>query len=257
MARNVSAGFTGGSPVGGLQAFKTTLTTRDNLDIVVDPAGTGRFIIAGDAQIQNQSDLRFADLDNSNWVAFQAPEVVSSNYTLTLPTTIASSAGLALISDSSGNLSWGVSGSVLTNNNTDSNTNFLVFTTQSSGGLTTSRVSTSGLTFQPSTGTFTATAIVESSSITLKENISPIENALEIVLKLEGVVYDRKDGSKKGEAGLIAEQVNEVLPNLVTKNSEGDPIGINYTKFSAYLIEAVKSLKQEIDALKGKKQWQY
>jgi hypothetical protein len=251
MARNVSAGFTGGSPVGGLQAFKTRLTTRDNLDIIVDPAGTGRFLIDGVTQIQNQNNLRFADLDNSNWVAFQSPAVVSSNYTLTLPTTIASSTGLALISDTSGNLSWGVSGSALTNNTTDSNTNFIVFTTQSSGGLTTSRVSTSGLTFQPSTGTFTATAIVESSSITLKENVKPIENALDTILKLDGVTYDRKDGSKQGEAGLIAEWVNETLPNLVTKDNLGNPIGINYTKFSAYLIEAVKSLKQEIDSLKG------
>jgi len=253
MARNVSAGFTGGSPVGGLQAFKTRLTTRDNLDIIVDPAGTGRFVIEGNAQIQNQGDLRFADFDSSNWIAFRSPSVVAANYTLTLPSTVASSGGLALISDTSGNLSWGVSGSVLSDNTTDTNTNYIVFTTQTSGGLTASRVSTTGLTFQPGTGTLTCTNFVESSSLTLKENINPIENALETILKLEGVIYDRKDGSKKGEAGLIAESVNDVLPNLVTKDVLGNPIGINYTKFSAYLIEAVKSLKQEIDALKGKK----
>jgi hypothetical protein len=253
MARKVSAGYSGGAPVGGLQAFKTTLTTRDDLDIIIDPAGTGRFLIASDAQIQNQGDLRFADLDNSNWVAFQAPSVIPANYTLTLPSAVASTSGLALISDTGGNLSWGISGSALTDNTTDSNINYVLFTTQTSGGLTASRVSTSGLSFQPSTGTLTCISFVESSSITLKENIKPIDNALDIILQLEGVTYDRKDGSKKGEAGLIAEWVDKTLPNLVTKDNRGTPLGINYTKFSAYLIEAVKSLKREIDELKGKK----
>lgn len=101
-------------------------------------------------------------------------------------------------------------------------------------------------------GTLTAASVVESSSITLKENVSPIGDGLSSVLSLNGVTYDRKDGSKKNEAGLIAEEVFEVLPNLVTINSEGNPEGINYTKITAYLIEAVKELKHELDTLKGK-----
>ena len=95
--------------------------------------------------------------------------------------------------------------------------------------------------------------ITETSSIALKENVMPIENALDSILQLVGVTYDRKDGSTKSEAGLIAEDVNRVLPNLVTKDSKGKPQGINYSKLSAYLIEAVKSLKSEIDSLKGNK----
>jgi hypothetical protein len=101
-------------------------------------------------------------------------------------------------------------------------------------------------------GTLTAASIVESSSITLKENVSPISSALNSVLSLEGVTYDRKDGTKKDEAGLIAEDVYKVLPNLVTINNDGNPEGINYTKLTAYLIEAVKELKEELDLLKGK-----
>jgi integrase/recombinase XerC len=72
-------------------------------------------------------------------------------------------------------------------------------------------------------------------------------------LSLNGVTYDRKDGSAKKEAGLIAEEVNQILPNLVTKDKEGNPEGINYTKLTAYLIEAVKELKNELDSLKGTK----
>lgn len=101
-------------------------------------------------------------------------------------------------------------------------------------------------------GTFQAQTITETSSITLKENISPIENALESISKLVGVVYDRKDGSSKNEAGLIAEEVNQVLPNLVSKDKSGNPEGVQYTKITAYLVEAVKSLKDELADIKSK-----
>lgn len=94
--------------------------------------------------------------------------------------------------------------------------------------------------------------ITETSSIALKENINPINGALDSILQLVGVTYDRKDGSVKNEVGLIAEDVNQVIPNLVTKDNEGKVVGINYSRLSAYLIEAVKGLKSEIDQLKGK-----
>ncbi len=97
----------------------------------------------------------------------------------------------------------------------------------------------------------TATTITEDSSITLKENINPIENALENILKLSGVTYDRID-TKEHEAGLIAEWVELVIPDLVTKDSSGKPIGIKYTKLTAYLIESIKELKQQVDSLKGR-----
>jgi hypothetical protein len=97
---------------------------------------------------------------------------------------------------------------------------------------------------------FVGGALTESSSATLKENITPIDGALDLILQLTGVIYDRRDGSRKNEAGLIAEEVNKVLPNLITLDDQGTPLGVQYTKLTAYLIEAVKSLKAEIDQLK-------
>jgi hypothetical protein len=97
---------------------------------------------------------------------------------------------------------------------------------------------------------FVGGALTESSSATLKENITPINGALDLILQLTGVIYDRQDGSRKNEAGLIAEEVNKVLPNLITLDDQGTPMGVQYTKLTAYLIEAVKSLKAEIDQLK-------
>jgi hypothetical protein len=101
-------------------------------------------------------------------------------------------------------------------------------------------------------GQLTAASIVETSSIVYKEDITPIDNALSAIMQLVGVTYARKD-THKYEAGLIAEEVDKVLPNLVSKNADGSPEGIQYTKLTAYLIEAVKSLKAEIDELKGNK----
>jgi hypothetical protein len=79
----------------------------------------------------------------------------------------------------------------------------------------------------------------------------PIDNALDIILQLCGVTYDRRDGSKKNEPGLIAERVAEVADNLVSRDENGNPVGIYYSKLTAYLVEAVKKLNDEINSLKG------
>jgi hypothetical protein len=118
--------------------------------------------------------------------------------------------------------------------------------------------STSGINFlrtdQSGTvsGTLTVTEIIETSSIALKENVRPIEHSFDILENLKGVIYDRKDGSRKDEPGLIAEDVNQYLPNLVS-TKDGIIEGISYTRLIAYLIEAVKELKTELEVLKSKK----
>tara|TARA_B100000073_G_scaffold165018_2_gene136616 strand:- start:578 stop:3832 length:3255 start_codon:yes stop_codon:yes gene_type:complete len=66
--------------------------------------------MTGNLTLNAQSDLRFADSDSSNWLAFQAPETVAANVTWTLPNADATVNGHALKSDGSGNLSWGTAG---------------------------------------------------------------------------------------------------------------------------------------------------
>jgi hypothetical protein len=101
-------------------------------------------------------------------------------------------------------------------------------------------------------GQMTATTVSETSSIAFKQNVMPLTNALDAILQLVGVTYDRKDGETKNEVGLIAEEVYKVAPNLVTLDADGNPYGLYYTKITAYLIESIKSLKQELDELKGR-----
>lgn len=99
----------------------------------------------------------------------------------------------------------------------------------------------------------TALEFVETSSITLKENLNPIDNALDKILNLQGYTYDRKDGSTKNEPGLIAEDVEKIIPALVSKDENGNTLGIKYTKLVAYLVESIKDLQSQINNLKEKK----
>ena len=152
MGRRQTAGSAGNSGVGGVQFLNTTLSAADNQDITIDPSGTGIFKIAGDAQLQAQGDLRWADSDSSNWVAFQGPATVSSNITWTLPATDGSSAQV-LTTNGSGTLSWSTAAVTISNETSDAALNYPTFTTTTSGTITSAKVTSSKFTFQPSTGT--------------------------------------------------------------------------------------------------------
>ena len=75
--------------------------------------------LTGDLTLNAQSDLRFADSDSSNWVAFQGPATIASNITWTLPATDAAVSGYALVSNGSGTLSWSAAGGGATGGGTD------------------------------------------------------------------------------------------------------------------------------------------
>ena len=93
--------------------------------------------------------------------------------------------------------------------------------------------------------------ITEESSIALKENIRPLEN-LNGIYSINAVKYDKIDGSQKDETGFIAEEVYKYIPELV-QLKDGKPEAVKYTKMTAYLLEAIKELKKEIEMLKRSK----
>ena len=253
MTRKVSGGLTGAPSVGALNIAPTAVVTAaTDQDITLSPTGTGMLMITANAQLNAQADLRWADADSSNWVAFQAPATITSNITWTLPAADGT-AGQFLSTNASGTLSWGSGSLSLTDQTASASTHYPLITTATSGAVTSANVTSTKFTFQPSTGTLTSTIFTESSSIALKENFDPIDNALEKILQLTAWIYDRKDGSQKREAGLVVEDVYPIIPNVVTLDDNGNPASINYSRFSAYLIEAVKSLKLEINELKGVK----
>jgi hypothetical protein len=94
--------------------------------------------------------------------------------------------------------------------------------------------------------------ITENSSIRYKENVETINNGLDKVLQMRGVTYDKKDSGVK-EIGVIAEEIYEVLPEVILKNEEGEVDSVSYGRITAVLIEAIKDLKKEIEELKANK----
>jgi len=102
-----------------------------------------------------QADLRFADSDSSNWVAFQAPATVASNVTWTLPNADAAVSGYALVSDSSGTLSWAAAGATTTSDTTTNAEEQLYFGDITSGAVTAVHHD-ADLTYNPSTGSLTS-----------------------------------------------------------------------------------------------------
>ena len=87
------------------------------------------------------------------------------------------------------------------------------------------------------------------SSRKIKENIITLSSQKDVVNKLEPVQYNKISNGKE-EIGLIAEDVHEVAPHLVTYDDDGNPAGVYYSKLSVLLLDVVKRQGQEIEELK-------
>ena len=106
-------------------------------------------------------------------------------------------------------------------------------------------------------GTFTASGDVVAfgspSDERLKENIKPIESALDKAMKLQGVTFDWKKSdsilSIKKDIGFIAQDVQKVAPELVRENEDGY-LSMRHQGITPILLEAIKELKAEIEELK-------
>ena len=92
------------------------------------------------------------------------------------------------------------------------------------------------------------------SDITLKENIKPIEKALDKVEKLQGVTFDWKESDSilniKEDIGFIAQDVQKVLPELVRENENGK-LSLRHQGIIPVLLEAIKELSDKVKALEN------
>jgi len=85
-----------------------------------------------------------------------------------------------------------------------------------------------------------------------KDNITPIGNALDKVEKLRGVEFDSKSNGQH-DIGLIAEEVGEVVPEVVSYEANGvDAKSVDYSRLVAVLIEGMKELKADNDELRAR-----
>lgn len=110
--------------------------------------------------------------------------------------------------------------------------------TGSSLSLDTGAITSGNIT---SSGTVQAVSFNATSSLKYKTDVKPLENALDIVSKLNAVQFKWKESGKQ-EIGLIAEDVNKILPEYVLKNENNEPEAIDYGKLTSVLIGAVNEL---------------
>ncbi|MFH0757023.1 MAG: tail fiber domain-containing protein [Bacteroidota bacterium] len=107
------------------------------------------------------------------------------------------------------------------------------------------------------------------SDLGIKENIRNIDSPLSALCQLRGVKYDIKREhyanspeenmeeiveSGKNKYGVIAQELKEVLPDLVTFNDEAELYAVNYVGLIPILIEAIKEQQEMIQTLQGEVQ---
>ena len=98
------------------------------------------------------------------------------------------------------------------------------------------------------TGKITATDdVVAFSDESLKENVETLDGSK--VFEMRGVSYTRVDQDGRPSSGVIAQELEQIAPELVTENQDGIK-GVAYGNTIGYLIESIKLLKAEIEELK-------
>ena len=160
-----------------------------------------------------------------------------------------------------------------TDTNTDTNTTYSAGTGLSLSGTTFSLSNTISNNMNQNVRTSDTVQFAEvrstgnviayySSDLALKENISPITNALDKVSQIGGYNFDWTDSHikerggedgyfvRKSDVGIIAQEVQKVLPEIVGKRDDGT-LGVKYEQIVPLLIESIKELKSEIESLKS------
>ena len=126
MGRRVSVGIAPAG-FGGLSVDNNIIeTAQTNQNLILSPNGSGDVQSTANFQLNAQADLRFADSDSSNWVAFQAPSTISSNVTWTLPSADGAS-NAVLSTNASGTLSWQAPSVTLSDQTSSTNTFYPLF----------------------------------------------------------------------------------------------------------------------------------
>jgi len=236
-----------------LAAGNTTITGFANASVSVNSA----LLTVGTSFIANTTGVYHTGLVNAASI-----NIGSSGF-------IANSTAIVLGEPVTANGTTGTSGQVLASNGTvgtpywttvaaggtvtvtdDTATNgtrYIAFANQTSGNLSSVFVDSTGLTFNPSTGTVTAAIFSATSDERLKSDIQAVVNPIEKIKSINGVNFTYK-ASNTRSMGVIAQEVEKQMPELVNMNSEGYR-QVNYNGIIGVLVEAVKQQQQQITYL--------
>ena len=261
--------------VGALTGNASTVTTNANLTGNVTSVGNATTIASGvvtsdmivDGTIVNGDINASAAIVDTKLATIATAGKVSNSATTA---TNANTANAIVARDASGNFSAGTITATLTGNvtgNVTGNTSgtAATVTTAAQSAITSvgtlTSLTVSGAT---ATGALTVTgAITATGDITAfytsdkrhKNNIQTIPNALEKVSKLNGVTWEWNDDVNEvtkstPKTGLIAQEVQEVLPEVVKTREDGF-LALDYSKMMGLLVEAIKEQQIQIEELKA------
>jgi hypothetical protein len=135
---------------------------------------------------------------------------------------------------------------IVADDTTTNATRYILFDDATSGVQTTLNVSSTKLTYNPSTGTVTSTVFTATSDETLKKNISSIEDPIQKINRINGVTFNWKENDQPS-VGVIAQEVENIFPELISGNINKT---VNYNGLVALLIECVKKNSKDIEDLK-------
>jgi hypothetical protein len=138
----------------------------------------------------------------------------------------------------------------ISTDNTTDGTFYVTLSSLTTGTATTLNVATTKLTFNPSTGTLSATIFNSLSDREYKANIKTLINSLDVVDNLRGVSFNWKDNGQ-ASIGVIAQEIETYVPALVTDNNGIK--NVNYDGIIGLLIESIKELKSRIEVLEAEK----
>jgi len=153
--------------------------------------------------------------------------------------------GQAIISQGAGQPpTFGAAGATITDETASASDFYPALADSTTGNYTDAYVSSTKLFFQPSTGTLNATTFNSLSDASVKTNINEISNGLDVINAISGVEFDWKDNGNHS-AGVVAQELEKVLPHLVATSDEGMK-SVNYAGLTAYLLSAIRELSSRI-----------
>ena len=101
------------------------------------------------------------------------------------------------------------------------------------------------------TGSAFVTSLTETSALRYKKYVKDLNSETDNIYQLRPVHFRWRDDNRK-DYGLIAEEVEKIYPDLVTKGDNGDALGISYTKLTALLVKTIQELTDRVEKLENK-----
>jgi hypothetical protein len=210
-----------------------------------DYANTG-IILAQAAFNQGNSTATVA---NTDYTTISVSQGTYGNATVIPVITVSANGRIISIANTDVSSGGGGGGATITDDTSTNETRYVVFTNATTGTMSVANTSSTKAYFNPSTGTLSATVFNSLSDENQKTNITVIGDALNIVENLKGVTFNYKETGSPS-AGLIAQDVEKYLPQLVNTNENGKTL--NYDGVIGILVEAVKELSTKVKELENK-----